>query len=146
MTYAQPIPTIRRWFTLTEGSVIYLAYYDTKVRAFYDVTGAPVSPHSLQPTALRGFDRWITNHMPRKRIPNAETLRQWRTASQIRGNRSALRAAINACDNGAHVVIDIRTARNLIDICLQAEHTEKGHKPSASETQDYLRNNPESRS
>jgi hypothetical protein len=51
----------------------------------------------------------------------------WRNVSQILGHAAKLDAAINACNNGAYVTIDLKTARNLLDICAQAIHTEKGH-------------------
>lgn len=53
----------------------------------------------------------------------------WRTSKQIKGTRVNLVGAINACDDGANVVIDIKLARNLVEICDQAIHTEKNHEP-----------------
>jgi hypothetical protein len=52
---------------------------------------------------------------------------KWRTSSQIAGVRAQLKGAINCCDNGAQIELDIRTARNLLEICDQAIHTERGH-------------------
>jgi hypothetical protein len=57
----------------------------------------------------------------------ASTKLVWRNSRQIRGVRSQLQAALNACTNGSTIELDITTARNLIEVCLQAEHTEEGH-------------------
>jgi hypothetical protein len=51
----------------------------------------------------------------------------WRTSNQLKGNRANLVGAINACTNGATVEIDIKLARNLVEILDQAIHTEEGH-------------------
>ena len=51
----------------------------------------------------------------------------WRTSNQIRGVRAILTRDINACTDGAYVTIDLKTARNLQEICDQAIHTEEGH-------------------
>jgi hypothetical protein len=51
----------------------------------------------------------------------------WRGSNQLRGVRSQLQAALNACTNGAWVELDIKTAKNLIEICDQAIYTEEGH-------------------
>lgn len=53
----------------------------------------------------------------------------WRNSRQLAGVRSQLVAAINACTNGAYVELDIRSARNLIQVCDQAIRTEQGHEP-----------------
>jgi hypothetical protein len=57
--------------------------------------------------------------MPRK---TAEAQLKWRQSRQIQGVRSQLVAALNCCDDGAYVSVDIRTARNLIEVCDQAIH------------------------
>ena len=59
--------------------------------------------------------------------PEASPAAFWRTSAQVRGYRSALQAAINASDDGASAVIDLATARALVQICRQADHTEEGH-------------------
>jgi hypothetical protein len=51
----------------------------------------------------------------------------WRGSKQLRGVRSRLQAALNACTDGAWVELDIKTAKNLIEVCNQAIHTEEGH-------------------
>ena len=57
----------------------------------------------------------------------------WRNSAQLRGVRSQLVAAINACTDGATVDLDIRSARNLVEVCDQAIHTEVGHEPTGRE-------------
>jgi hypothetical protein len=52
---------------------------------------------------------------------------KWRNSIQLTGVMSQLTRAINACEDGAKVTIDLKTARNLMEICLQAKHTEEGH-------------------
>jgi hypothetical protein len=56
-----------------------------------------------------------------------------RNSKQIAGVRAQLVGAINACDNDAYVQVNIKIARNLVEICDQAIHTEKGHEPSLAE-------------
>jgi hypothetical protein len=51
----------------------------------------------------------------------------WRDSRSLAGVRSQLVAAINACDDGAYVQVDMSTARNLVQVCDQAIHTEEGH-------------------
>jgi hypothetical protein len=51
----------------------------------------------------------------------------WRNSNQIKGVRAQLVGAINACTNGAKIELDIKSARNLVEICDQAIHTEEGH-------------------
>lgn len=53
--------------------------------------------------------------------------RVWRSSTQLRGVKSRVTAAINVCSDGAYVEIDLKTARNLLEVCDQAIHTEKGH-------------------
>lgn len=53
---------------------------------------------------------------------------KWRNSKQIAGVRSQLKAALNHCTNGAEVMVDIKTVRNLLEICDQAMHTEMGHE------------------
>jgi hypothetical protein len=52
---------------------------------------------------------------------------KWRNSRQIAGVRAQLVGAIRCCDNGAFVELDIKSARNLVEICDQAIWTEKGH-------------------
>lgn len=52
---------------------------------------------------------------------------KWRNSAQLKGVRSRLQASLNICDDGCMVSIDYKTALNLIEVCLQAEHTELGH-------------------
>jgi hypothetical protein len=49
----------------------------------------------------------------------------WRTSKQIQGVASVLKRDINCCTDGAYVMIDWKTARNLLEICAQAKHTEE---------------------
>lgn len=58
---------------------------------------------------------------------------KWRTAQQIRGVRAMLKRDLNACADGAAVQIDLKTARNLIEVCDQAIHTETEHEPKLGE-------------
>ena len=53
----------------------------------------------------------------------------WRNSRQIKGVRAQLKGAINSCTDGAYVQLDIKTARNLLEVCDQAIHTEVGHEP-----------------
>jgi hypothetical protein len=57
----------------------------------------------------------------------------WRTSAQLRGVRSQLTQAVNACMDGAYVTLDIKSARNLLEVCDQAIHTEEGHEPTVLE-------------
>ena len=52
----------------------------------------------------------------------------WRSANQLRGIRSRLTSAIKACNDGATVHLDIRTAENLQKVCDQAIRTEVNHE------------------
>lgn len=70
-------------------------------------------------------------------MPRKKTIGQWRNSAQLRGVRSRLTSAINQCADGAYVTLDIRSARNLQEICDQAIHTEIGHEPSATEFANY---------
>lgn len=65
-----------------------------------------------------------------KRKPN---IFPWRNANQLRGVASQLTAALRSCTDGAYVELDIKTARNLLEICSQAIHTEVGHEPTVPE-------------
>ena len=56
-----------------------------------------------------------------------------RNSAQLRGVRAQVVGAINHCTDGADVVLDIRSARNLVEVCDQAIRTEVGHEPSAAE-------------
>ncbi len=49
------------------------------------------------------------------------------TDKQVAGYRANLKGAINACDNGAEVTLDITTARALVKICDQAIFSEDEH-------------------
>lgn len=51
--------------------------------------------------------------MPRKRRLEEPVLR---TPRQILGVRSQLVAALRACDNGAYVELDLRSAKNLLEV------------------------------
>ncbi len=51
----------------------------------------------------------------------------WRNAKRLGGVRSQVVAAINRCMDGAQVELDIKTARNLVEVCDQAIHTEDSH-------------------
>jgi len=53
---------------------------------------------------------------------------KWRTSKQIGGVEGTLQRAINLCDNGAEITLDITTAHNLLEIARQAKHTERGHE------------------
>lgn len=53
----------------------------------------------------------------------------WRDSRSLAGVRSQLVAAVRNCDDGAYVTLDMKTALNLIEVCDQAIHTEKGHEP-----------------
>jgi len=55
--------------------------------------------------------------------------RSWRNARELRGVRSQAVAALNACDNGAYAEIDLKTLRNLIEVCDQALHIEQEINP-----------------
>jgi hypothetical protein len=61
-----------------------------------------------------------------KRKDESKTLK-WRNSAQLRGVRSQVQAAINACTDGASVALDLTTALNVIEVIKQAEHTETGH-------------------
>lgn len=52
---------------------------------------------------------------------------KWRSSSQIRSIKYQLRGAISLSDSDIYVQVSQKTARNLLEICEQAEHTEKGH-------------------
>ena len=56
-----------------------------------------------------------------------------RNSAQLRGVRAQVVGAINHCRDGADVVLDIRSARNLVEVCDQAIRTEVGHEPTALE-------------
>jgi hypothetical protein len=64
--------------------------------------------------------------MPRKNTKATEAP-PWRNSAQIRGVKSQLTIAINLSENGAYAEVDLKTARNLLEICDQAIHTEEGH-------------------
>lgn len=51
----------------------------------------------------------------------------WRNTAQLKGVRAQLKGALNACTNGAQVEVDIKTVRNMLEVCDQAIHTEEGH-------------------
>jgi hypothetical protein len=55
------------------------------------------------------------------------TVLAWRNSRQLMGVRSQLVAAINSCDDGAQIKLDIKSAQNLVEVCDQALHTERGH-------------------
>ena len=50
----------------------------------------------------------------------------WRNAAQVNGVRAQLQRAINTCEDGATVTIELRTAESLVEICRQAAKTEAG--------------------
>lgn len=50
----------------------------------------------------------------------------WRNAAQVNGVRAQLQKAINICEGGATVTIELRTAESLVEICRQAAKTEVG--------------------
>lgn len=50
---------------------------------------------------------------------------KWRGSQQIAGYIAQLTHAINTCEDGAYVQIDLRTANCLVEICKQAQHTER---------------------
>jgi hypothetical protein len=52
---------------------------------------------------------------------------KWRSSRQIAGVRAQLQAAVNRCTDGAEVVLDVKSAWNLLEVCDQAAHTERGH-------------------
>ncbi len=62
--------------------------------------------------------------------------RKWRSSQQLKGVRSQLVAAINACTDGAHVMLDMKSARNLVQVCDQAIHTEVGQEPTLMELEN----------
>lgn len=51
----------------------------------------------------------------------------WRNSQQLRGVRSQLVVAINTSEDGAYAQVDLKTARNLLEVCDQAIQTEEGH-------------------
>ncbi len=51
----------------------------------------------------------------------------WRNSKQIAGMEGILQRAVNNCEDGATVTLDITSARNLLEIVRQAKHTEVGH-------------------
>ena len=56
----------------------------------------------------------------------------WRNSHQLAGVRSQLQAAVSASTAyvySEYVALDFKTARNLLEVCDQAIHTEKGHEP-----------------
>jgi hypothetical protein len=53
--------------------------------------------------------------------------RPWRSSRSLAGVRAQLVGAINQCEDGAHVLVDYKTAKNLVEVCDQAIHTERGH-------------------
>lgn len=55
------------------------------------------------------------------------------TYRQIAGYRSQVKAAINGCQDGAYVTIDLKTAHAILDICDQAIHAEKNAEQPALE-------------
>lgn len=63
----------------------------------------------------------------------------WRTSRQIMGVRSQAVAALNTCADGATAEVDVKTLRNLIEICDQADHTERGRaRPEPIRSQNAL--------
>jgi hypothetical protein len=62
-----------------------------------------------------------------KKIVREKKKLNWRTSRQLMGVKSQLTSAINGCTDGAYVSIDLKTARNLSEVCDQAIHTEEGH-------------------
>jgi hypothetical protein len=62
-----------------------------------------------------------------RRLAAWEIAPTWRSSAELKGVRAQIVAAINACDNGAYVTLDIRSARNAVEVCNQAIHTEEGH-------------------
>ena len=58
---------------------------------------------------------------------------QWRNSRQLRGVASQLIYALEHIEDGAYVRLDIKTGRNLLEICHQAIHTEVGHEPTKIE-------------
>ena len=65
--------------------------------------------------------------MPNRKQPDDKSAMPWRTSNQIRGVRAQLVVAIRASEDGAHAMVDLKNAQNLIEICDQAMHTEQGH-------------------
>lgn len=57
-------------------------------------------------------------------------IRKWRNSRQITGYQRLLAGAVAGCRDGAEVVIDLKTAKALIEICEQAAHTERNHEPN----------------
>jgi hypothetical protein len=53
---------------------------------------------------------------------------KWRDSAGIARIQGSLQAAINACTDGCNVVLDIKSAHNLMEVVLQAKHTEEGHE------------------
>lgn len=54
--------------------------------------------------------------------------RPWRTSFEILGVRAHAVAALRTCRNGASAEIDVKSLQNLIEVCEQAMHTERGHE------------------
>ena len=52
---------------------------------------------------------------------------KWRTDRQLIGVQAQVQAAINSCSDGATVELDLKTAKNVIEVIKQARHTETGH-------------------
>ena len=53
---------------------------------------------------------------------------RWRNSKELAGVKSQVRAAINRPREGSDIVIDSKTALNLVEVCDQAIHTERGHE------------------
>ena len=64
--------------------------------------------------------------MPNRKKHAGESVMPWRTSNQIRGVRALLMVAIRTSEDGAHAMVDLKNAQNLIEICDQAMRTEQG--------------------
>ena len=112
------VPTDGKWIVAetTLGNTKRLRYSRAR-KAFVLLNGTL--------TSILDITRW--RYVDPPEASPAPFWRIWRTSAQVRGYRSALQAAINASHAGAYAVIDLATARALVQICRQAEHTEEGH-------------------
>jgi len=110
-------PMTGEYFLAKLGPVMQtILRYDREAGAFYN--------RHNQSVPLSKILMWkhIANPTPMRTEPKV-----WRSSASLRGVRSALVAAINSSEDGAYAMLDLKSARNLVEVCDQAIHMEEGH-------------------
>lgn len=87
---------------------------------------SPKNTDAQRQVALDAFQKWPTFA---RYVGGDVMIRRWRNSQQIAGYQRLLAGAV-AGRNGAEIVIDLKTAKALIEICEQAAHTERNHEPN----------------